>query len=179
LKHFYILLALFFGITSNTKAQDPRRPEKACVQFDNQTLILAFEGNDPSHPIKEFIPAGENINSWTKLASIQEYPEALDPKTFASTMVRVLKAQNPQSRNRVIENSETGEVLLDFITWPENCEYVEFNIFKFAKKKGRGVIAFQYALRKYGDSTAFLTDLKGTRIRLVNMMATDGFKITE
>jgi len=179
MRHLSPLIAFILAFTCASKAQDRPTPEKESVQFDGQTLILAFQNQSPGEGLKEFIPASENINAWTKFAAVHEYPKLTDPKAFANNLLESLKKQNPAAPSRVIENSSTGEVIVDFITWPENNAYVEFNVFKYAKKEGVGIIAFQYALRKYGNATDWLKGFKPTRERLVNLMAKGDFKIVK
>jgi uncharacterized membrane protein len=86
--------------------------------------------------VKEYIPAGERLESWTKLASIREYPKLGDPRAVAANLVRALKQQNPAAQSSVIENPATGDVIVDFVMWPANRAFVEFNVFRYARKQG-------------------------------------------
>jgi hypothetical protein len=127
--------------------------------------------------MKEFIPAGEKLESWTKFAALLEYPKLSDPKAVVANLVRALKQQNPDAPSSVIENPKTGEVIVDFVTWPPDNKFAEFNVFKYSKKPGGGLVAQQYALREYKDVTGFLKGLKPVRTRLVDLMAKEGLQV--
>jgi hypothetical protein len=127
--------------------------QRESVSFDGQTLVLASQSENPGEPVKEYIPANEELRSWTRLASIREYPNA---------------------RHAVIENPQTGEVVIDFVTWPEDQSFVEFNVFKYSRREGGGLVAQQYALRDYKDPRGFMRGLKPVRTRLVKLMTEGG-----
>jgi hypothetical protein len=76
----------------------------------------------------------------------------------------------------MIENPATGEVIVDFVTWPADHAFVEFNVFKYARRAGGGLIAQQYALRDHQDTTAFLRGLRPVRERLGGLMAKEGLR---
>ena len=146
------------------------------MSFDGQTLVLAWQGGNPGETVREYIPVGEKLESWTKLASIREYPKLDEPRAVAANLVRALKQQNSAAQSAMIENPATGEVIVDFVTWPADRAFVEFNIFKYARRPGGGLIAHQYALRDYQDTTAFLRGLRPVRERLVGLMAKEGLR---
>ena len=116
------------------------------------------------------------IARWTRLASIREYPGHTDPKALAEGLLRALKQQNPDAPSSIIRHPATGEVIVDFISWPPDRAFTEFNLFRYGKRDAGGVIAQQYALRVYGDATAFLRGLKAERVRLVALMAKEGLR---
>ncbi|MBI2826834.1 MAG: hypothetical protein HYX69_19340 [Planctomycetia bacterium] len=103
-----------------------------------------------------------------------------DPKEVAKELAKKLDARDPPAPNDISENEETGEVIVDFIIWPdgfskpEDAPYVEFDIFKYSKNEGGGLVAEQYALREYDDIKGFLGGLKPVRKRLIDLMATEG-----
>src|SRR5262249_11159772 len=57
-------------------AEQKSTPQKESVEFDGQKLFLASEGKNPGETVKEFVPEGDDLKSWTRLASIREYPES-------------------------------------------------------------------------------------------------------
>lgn len=163
-----LLLALCLGIAVHAQ---PTR-----VTFDGQVLVFAWQGGVAGETAREYIPAGEKLESWTKLASIREYPKLDDPRAVAANLVRALKQQNPAAQSAIIENPTTGEVIVDFVTWPADRAFVELNVFKYSRKPGGGLVAQQYAVRDYQDTTAFLRGLKPVRERLVGLMAKEGLR---
>jgi hypothetical protein len=168
---FLIVLAIATGILH---AEEKAVPKAESVSFDGVILYLASTNETPNERLREFLPEGQKFETWTKLASIREYPKLNDPRAVAENVVRVVKQQNPGAQSAVIQNPKTGEVIVDFVTWPADQAFVEFNIFKYAKKDGGGLIAQQYALREYKDTASFLKALKTERTRLIGLMAKSG-----
>ena len=151
-------------------------PGAKAVAFDGKRLQQAAQGGTPVEAWREFVPSGEPIARWTRLASIREYPTHGDPMALATGLLRALKQQNPDAPSAIIRNPSTGEVIVDFITWPPDRAFTEFNLFRYGKRDGGGVVAQQYALRHYGDAGEFLRGLKAERTRLVEAMAKEGLK---
>lgn len=168
-------------VVNLVRAEDPESPRKVeTIQFDGQTLELAFEGNDPGATIKEFIPAGEKLDAWTKLAAIREFDNLDDPVAYGVATVEELKKKYPLSPSSLIENPKTGSVIVDFVVWPEDAAFAEFNVFLYEKRAGGGLISQQYALRAYGDNAEeFLKNLRPLRERLVELMSKGGLKSSE
>jgi hypothetical protein len=153
-------------------------PGARAITFDGTRLVHAAEGTTPVERWREFVPQGEKVDRWTKLASIREYPTHDDPKALAGELVRTLKKRYPDAPSSILENKSTGEVIVDFIAWPADRAFTEFNVFRYGRRDGGGVVAQQYALRAYGDATVFLQGLKGQRKRVVDAMAKDGLRAT-
>jgi hypothetical protein len=172
-------LAVLTSVVNLVRAEETDRPQKTeTVQFDGQTLELAFEGNDPGATIKEFIPAGEKLDSWTRLAAIREFDNLDDPVAYGVATVEELKKKYPMSPSSLIENPTTGGVIVDFVVWPEDASFAEFNVFRYEKRPGGGIISQQYAQRAYGaDSESFLKNLRPVRQRLIDLMAKDGLHV--
>ncbi len=148
------------------------------VHFDGEVLGLAFEGDDPNATIKEYLPAGETLDSWTRLAAIRQFSHIEDPAAYAAATLKQLKENYPQSPSAVVEDPDSGAVVLDFVVWPEDASFVEFNVFRYEKRSGGGLISQQYALRAYGEnSEPFLKDLRSLRERLVEKMAGEGLQV--
>jgi hypothetical protein len=181
-----LIAAILFLATAAAYAEDPldnaQATKRESVKFDGQTLELAWENDDPSETIKEFIPAGENLEAWTHLASIREYPNLNDPKQVVDNLVRLVKERSPQSPAGILENPKTGAVIIHFVVWPEgqkspeDSPFVEFNIFRYQKRTGGGLVAQQYALRDYKRIKEFLRKLPDVRTRLIDEMAKSGLQ---
>lgn len=161
--------------TNNNDVPSPNLPP---IVFDGETFLFAWEGASPTAKIKEFVPAGQHLDNWTRFVAINEYPNAQDPRIFAQGIVDQLKKQNPTAGSQLQENSKTGEVMLDFVTWPENKSYVEFDVFKFHKLPGGGIVGEQFAQRAYAvdEQKALLDGLEALKKRVLPMMAENGFQ---
>ena len=139
-------------------------PNAKAVSFDGRRLLQAAQGQTPVERWREFIPEGEKIPRWTHG----------DPKALAAEVVRALKREYPQAPSSLFENPKTGEVLVDFIVWPKDHAFTEFNVFRYGKRDGGGLVAQQYAMRVYGDAGDFLRKLRDERPRLLDAMAKTG-----
>jgi hypothetical protein len=62
--------------------------------------VLAWQGGTTGETVREYVPTGETLESWTKLASIREYSRLDDPRAVAANLVRALRQQNPRRRAR-------------------------------------------------------------------------------
>lgn len=165
--------------TAEFFAPDPSAFGKERVSFDGQALFLAAQDNTPAERMKEYIPEDESLDSWTRLAAIRMWPAPNDPLVAVAGLIDALKAQNPDAQYDVRQNPDTGEVLADFVTWPNDQTFVEFNVFSYARSAGGGLWAQQYALRAYDDDgVSFLKGLSPTRIRLLTLMAKTGLEFT-
>jgi hypothetical protein len=69
-----------------------------------------------------------------------------------------------------------GEIVVDFVTWPAAESFVEFNVFKYGRREGGGLVAQQYALRDYKDPRGFMRGLKPVRARLIKLMTEGGLR---
>ncbi len=151
---------------------------QSAVLFDGTKFIQAFHKSEDSQTITEFLPEGEELKSWNRLTSIRTFPKLTEPRTAAAGLLRAVREYNPDAKSIMVENPKNGDVIIDFLTWPRDQSFVEFNIFRYTKK-GRGLLMEQYAQRAYGnDARDFLIKLKTERQRLVDLMAKRGLKKT-
>ena len=178
MRPFIASLAVLACVANFVRAEEPSVSKVESLHFDGQVLVLAFEGNDSGATIREFIPAGETLDSWTRLAAIREFDNLDDPAAYGVATVEELKKKYPLSPSSLIENPRTGGVIVDFVVWPEDASFAEFNVFLYEKRPGGGLISQQYALRAYGaDAEPFLKNLRPVRERLVERLAKDGLQV--
>lgn len=179
MRHILALSLTLCCIAHFARAEgEPNTVGKESVSFDDQTLVLAFTGDDAEATIKEFVPEGEKLDSWTKLAAIREFDKLDSPVDYGVATIEQLKKQYPKSPSAILENPDTGAVVLDFVVWPEDASFVEFNVFRIEKRAGGGLTSQQYAVRAYGDaSEPFLTNLPSLRKHLVELMASQGLQV--
>jgi hypothetical protein len=173
---FVVNAGLLLVACETAFANEPAATPAKTLQFDGQTLTLAWEGGEPGSTIREFIPAGETLEKWTHLASIREYAAIDDPRALAAQTLKLTRDTYPQTPSNIIEDPTTGDTIIDFAAWPDDNSFLEFNVFKYSKRPGGGVVAQQYALRVYGDATEFAKNLPTIRERIVDEMARTGLQ---
>lgn len=146
------------------------------ISFDGQIYYVAFHKSDGGKSVTEYLPKGGKLDSWVRLVAIRTLPGEENPKLAALGLVRTLKLQNPQAQSAMMQHPSSKDVIVDFVTWPQDGKFIEFNIFRYSKlAKNKGLLLQQYAQRAYGDKTnAFLASLGSERQRLVNLMVKDG-----
>lgn len=173
------LLALLGGLKpSHAKAPQPASSPQQ-VEFDGQTMNLAWTNENPEAPIVEYLPKGETLEKWTHLASIRRYPELEDAQKLAKlTVDEVAKAYPGAPTNLADDPNGTGAVIEFVVTAPDDS-FAEYNIFKYAKDPQGGVVAQQYALRGYGDRKKFEDELTERRQQLLDEMAEKGLSTPE
>ncbi len=141
------------------------------MQFDSLTFRKAFTDKSSEGPFSEYLPKGQALKSWTKLMGYYEFPALKNPKEAAQMVEEVVKKQNPDAQSEVVYNSTTNEAIVDFVTWPKDQSYVEFNIWKYRKSPNGGLVAIQYAERASSDLEAYFKKLASRRETLRNEMA--------
>jgi hypothetical protein len=173
------------SVLADDPATDIRElaPAKETVEFDGETLVLAWEGGTLTEPIKEYIPADESLESWTKLASIRIHVDLNDPEQIVGAVAEQLEKTNPKFPSDYKIDQDSGAAIIEFIMWPGqgdagDAQFVEYNVFKYTKRPEGGLVAEQYALRAYGaDIGGFLRTLAPIKDRVRESMMKSGLKL--
>lgn len=143
LRSFQALLLSIF-LTSVTFAAE------LMPTLDGELFTNQFVGKPPNGDrLLEFVRPTESFDNWTKLVGYRyQHLPALgnDPIKYALAMERLVKQTNPQAPVKIIRNEQSGEAIVDFITWPRDQSYMELNVFRFWKSKdGNAVVSVQLA----------------------------------
>ncbi len=149
------------------------------VRFGEEQFELAYELETATNDMKEYLLPGESLKKWTKLVGIYKYPQIHDPRAFAEHMGEMVQAQNPRARSYVGFDPQTGEATIDFVTWPIDNKFVEFNLFKFKRDGANGIVAHQYAVRDYNDKNLFVKNLQQLRKESYKTMMQEGLVIED
>lgn len=120
--------------------------------IDGEAFTKKFVGHPPhGDKLLEFIRQNETFNKWTKLIGLrsQHLPRVHnDPLSTAVAMARFLKRANPQAPMRIITNKDKSEAILDFLIWPPNGAYLEFDVFRYVQSRNKQtVLSLQMAYR--------------------------------
>jgi hypothetical protein len=146
MQRLFAILVLLAGLNPLAMAQD------AAITLDGEPFTKRFTGNPPhGDKLLEFVRESESFEKWTKLIGFryQQLPRiGNDPRQTAAGMVRVIKQTNPKAQSRVLVNERASEAILDFLTWPPDGKFMEFNVFRYVKSTdGRAVVSLQLAYR--------------------------------
>ncbi len=163
-----IVLGTVIMVAGLSKAADS-------IEFDGHSLELASQAAENDESIQEFIPKDETLDAWTKLAAIRTQAGIDDPVAMAKQMAKDIRKRYPKAPFTVRVNKKAGEAMIDFVVWPDDGSFAEFNVFRYAKHPRGGLLSQQYALRAYGDDApVFLKGLGPVRKRLVGAMGLSG-----
>ena len=115
----------------------------------------------------EFVRENETFEQWTKLVGYrsQQMPAiGNDPKKAAAAMALLVEAANPKAHVRVITDEKSDEVVVDFLTWSANRDFLEFNVFRYAKSTdAQAIVSVQLAYRFKDRSTEEVEKFKSVR----------------
>jgi hypothetical protein len=169
----YLMLLLAACCTAAVAKTAPANKPQS-VSFGGHQLFFAFAGKD----FEEYIPRGETLEHWNRLVSIRRFGQLDDVEKYAERLADVVKQSNARSKPVVAYNSKTKVAIIDFVAWPADDSYTEFNIFRVEPAKtGQGIVAYQYAVREYQDTKKFMRALKDLRAKTIREMTDRGLTI--
>jgi hypothetical protein len=147
------------------------------ITLDGESFTKKFVGAPPNgDKLIEFVRENETFENWTKLIGYRYQHLPLidnDPTKAAVGMAQILKNINPAAQSNIIVSKEKNEAIIDFLTWPADQSYMEFNIFRYAKSEdSKGVVSLQLAYRfKPDNSPETIQKFRKTRSDLINWVA--------
>ena len=152
------------------------------ITFEKKAYFLS----DAYHPQdiyykQEYIPKGETADQFNSMVTIDLLTADIAVKDMVAKKVgelEELKKNDPVAKYQLIENSEKGEYILDFLvtqTVGDKVGIVEWNVYRYKAytyAPGKtGVLLFAYTKRGYGDGiTKFFSTLKTDRAEITEHM---------
>ena len=152
MRHFLLSLSLFLLLCATASAGEKTISQDALpevITFQNVTLHKAFEDEKNGGFITEYIPEGETLEHWNHLFAVRREKIALTPIQRAAGISTHLKKTNPEFRSQVLQDKKTGNAGIDFLIWPEDDSFGEFNTWKFMQGEPGWLYSFQYGFRAY------------------------------
>jgi hypothetical protein len=111
------------------------------------------------------------------MARVDHYSNVNDPMVLARTLAQLTREVNPRAPLEVRYNNEKQIAMIDFITWPPDVAYVEFNVFRIEKEGNAGLVSYNYAVREYQDPPGYIARFRPIRKRLVRAMIDEGMTV--
>jgi len=173
-----ILSGLFLILSLNVSSQNLKNYFSVSeVLLSNTLYNLTWSSHpDANYYKQEYLPSGEKSKSFKTMITIDVLIKDLPIEKVVK-----LKESELQERKKtdkacnylITTNSQTGEYMIDFLMSSGNI--MEWNVYRYKKiadsKGNPTVLLFALSKRAYGkDITPFLTDLKSTRIGLINLV---------
>lgn len=141
------------------------------VQFDGESYASQFASAVPGMNLVEYVRGDETVDNWTKLLAVRQWPEHREPAAAAAELARRLNEANPLARYRLLTKEDGQEALIDFLTWPQDGAYMEFNIFRYMKQPGSaGLVSYQFAYRFSETSPEAMETFKQQREHWIDLM---------
>ncbi len=148
------------------------------ITFDDVTYTRQFIGNMNPGGLAEYVRPTETVDNWTTLVAVRNFPKLDDPAAAAERLVKTLKESNPEARSQMLVKEDGSEAMVDFITWPPDGSYAEFNVFRYLKRPGyAGLIAYQFAYRFTDTGPQATARIRQDRQRWVETMSRADFPI--
>lgn len=123
------------------------------IEFDGDSYVEQFESATPEIRLMEFVRPNETVDNWTKLLAVRNFTQLDDPGQSAAAVGKTLQQLQPEAKYRLLEKEDGSEAIIDFITWPADASYLEFNIHRYLKKPGLpGLVSYQFAY-KFTDTS--------------------------
>jgi hypothetical protein len=144
-------------------------------RFDGEDYAQQFVGEPVNGDrLVEFVRPAENLNNWTRLVGLryQQMPFlGNDPVAAALRLEQVVMKANPQARTNVMSNEARTDATIDFLTWTDARDIMEFNVFRYVKSPdGRGLISLQVAQRVDSRQPQVAQMLRATRASWVRQV---------
>jgi hypothetical protein len=139
------------------------------IEFMGDAYALSWTSHPAADYYKqEYLPEGQQAERYTAMFMVDALTSAATTQAAANGQIAGLeqrKAADPMVNYHQITNSETGEVVLDFLLSDSSgsTPILEWNAYRYAKL-GDGVALYAISRRAYGvDGDAFLADLAKMR----------------
>ncbi|MBI5772911.1 MAG: hypothetical protein HZA89_04095 [Verrucomicrobia bacterium] len=142
-----LLLILCFATVSTLKAEP-------FITIGDLKLFRAYAPTNSKVELREYIPQGENIKEWSRLASVRVFKNLKDPEAYLRNVAATVAKSHPSARYQYLrmESDKTKKLILDFMTFPPESVpkfYAEWNLMRAQYVAGKGLVVYQYAMRTF------------------------------
>jgi hypothetical protein len=117
------------------------------IKIGPVTLGLAYAPGDSPIGLREYVPAGETLQNWTKMASVRVFIKEKKPTEYLNRVGQQVMGSHPAAKAVLFKNDKTGDHVLDFLTFTPDSTVAEWNLMRAKYDKKKGLIVFQYAAR--------------------------------
>jgi len=147
------------------------------IVYDGETFALAWTSNPMEDFYKqEYVPAGQTVEAYEQMFMVDVFFGGQTVEDAAATVIDSLKQRqetDPVVNFAMIENEETGELIVDFLLSDSSTEtlIVEWNAYRYVPVDG-GIAMFGISRRGYDDGAGdLLIALKDWRMDAIQALA--------
>ena len=144
-------------------------PQHMAGQVYRLAYVAAPAAN--GHVLQEYLPAGQQLESYTEMLLLNHVPVQATPLQFAQHKYQEIQARraggDALANGELLEGPD-GSAVLDFVmsaTLPDGRLVVEWNAYHY-RQQAAGITLTALSRRAYGEeqATAFLRGLKERRL---------------
>lgn len=152
------------------------------INFVKSSFNLAWSSNpNPNYFKQEYIPSGESVEKYNQMILVEVVFGDITVEEAVKAQLNQIeqrKKTDKLARYQVIENPNTGEVIVDFLMsvgTKKAVSVVEWNAYRykaFQDEAGRkGILLFAISKRGYDDKiNNFFETLKTDRLETINQL---------
>jgi len=121
------------------------------ITFNDEDYFLALSATVPDSDatLDEYLPEGQDIDSYSRMINVTIYRQPLDLKEFAAALGADLGKIDPDFRARIVPRPGGTETLVDYVFRAKDPEaLLEFNMFRLIRS-GDSVTSCQFVRRIY------------------------------
>jgi hypothetical protein len=137
------------------------------VRIGNFTFVLAFAPTNSADSVREYIPKGESLNHWSRMASVRIFPKEKNPRDYLNRVGDLVAQSNPAARGQLLVNDKTGDDILDFLMFTADDTTAEWNLMRARYEEGKGLVVFQYAVRFYTVDENLAPAINAERLKMI------------
>jgi hypothetical protein len=172
MKHRFLPFVLFAVIANLL-------PAAPYITIGELRLFRAYAPEDSKVDLREYLPEGEALTHWNRLASVRVFKDLKDPKQYLSNVASAVKKSHPSANYRLLQDDKSKELVLDFLTFaPESApqHFAEWNLMRAKYVKRKGLIVYQYAMRLYVVDDASIGILTSERKKMTRPFGEASFE---
>lgn len=149
------------------------------ISFDGETYSLAWNHAKENYFKQEYLRKKDNLEKFNKMVTVDLLIADMPLKDIVASKVNELenrKTADPVVNYEVIENKQSGEILLDFVM--SDGDLYEWNAYRYKivkTAKGNAVFLFGYSIRSFDKAEIsqdkFFPYLKENRSKMIAKVA--------
>lgn len=117
------------------------------------TQFLLANAVPPEQPLlREYVPAGQTLDDWERLASVRIFKDLKDPRAYLDKLGNQVVHSHPAARAQLLQSDDRKGYVLDFMMFPPDSTrpfYAEWSLARAAYVEGKGLVVYQYSVRIY------------------------------
>ena len=111
----------------------------------------AYTNSSDAGYLKEYLPAGQNLDTWTNLFGVRCFKNLDSPKDYIARLRNEYHKKYPHMKFASGGQQSKNRYFIDFLAYPldEKSKYLEWDFFRAQTNTTGGIVVFQYAERRY------------------------------